>query len=122
LELATKHRLENIAFPAISTGVYGYPISDAAEVRPMSAPLHQSVMFMWHAPLLLAIAPPQQPLPMVHVARVYLPVEPHDNSMANHSSGHSTYHAVPLTASCVCVCMLGGTPLDCSGGGDRYLV
>jgi hypothetical protein len=35
LELATKHRLENIAFPAISTGVYGYPVSDAAEVRPM---------------------------------------------------------------------------------------
>ncbi|KAI8476825.1 MAG: hypothetical protein J3K34DRAFT_399569 [Monoraphidium minutum] len=32
LQLANKHRLENIAFPAISTGVYGYPKGEAAEV------------------------------------------------------------------------------------------
>lgn len=32
LELANKHRLENLAFPAISTGVYGYPVEEAAEV------------------------------------------------------------------------------------------
>jgi len=32
LELATKQKLENIAFPAISTGVYGYPVKEAAEV------------------------------------------------------------------------------------------
>jgi hypothetical protein len=34
LQLANKHRLENVAFPAISTGVYGYPKEDAAEARP----------------------------------------------------------------------------------------
>lgn len=33
MDLANKHRLENIAFPAISTGVYGYPKDEAAEVR-----------------------------------------------------------------------------------------
>lgn len=32
LDLANKHRLENLAFPAISTGVYGYPVEEAAEV------------------------------------------------------------------------------------------
>jgi hypothetical protein len=32
LDLANKHRLENVAFPAISTGVYGYPKEEAAEV------------------------------------------------------------------------------------------
>ncbi|KAF8068244.1 macro domain-containing protein [Scenedesmus sp. PABB004] len=32
LELANKRRLENLAFPAISTGVYGYPPEEAAEV------------------------------------------------------------------------------------------
>src|SRR5687767_12573345 len=32
LSLATKHGLTTIAFPAISTGVYGYPLHEAAAV------------------------------------------------------------------------------------------
>ncbi len=32
LELAVNHKLKSIAFPAISTGIYGYPIDQAAEV------------------------------------------------------------------------------------------
>ena len=32
LELATKHSLSSIAFPSISTGIYGYPIELAARV------------------------------------------------------------------------------------------
>ncbi|MGZ3438617.1 MAG: O-acetyl-ADP-ribose deacetylase [Polyangia bacterium] len=32
LELADAARLERIAFPSISTGIYGYPIYDAAKV------------------------------------------------------------------------------------------
>lgn len=32
LALATEHGLASIAFPAISTGVYGYPLEDAAEI------------------------------------------------------------------------------------------
>jgi O-acetyl-ADP-ribose deacetylase (regulator of RNase III) len=32
LELAVQHRLRTIAFPAISCGVYGYPLAEAAEV------------------------------------------------------------------------------------------
>lgn len=31
--MANKRKLENLAFPAISTGVYGYPAAEAAEVR-----------------------------------------------------------------------------------------
>ena len=30
--LAARHRFESIAFPAISTGIYGYPIEEAAEI------------------------------------------------------------------------------------------
>ena len=31
-ELAKEHNLKTIAFPAISTGVYGYPIREATEI------------------------------------------------------------------------------------------
>lgn len=31
-KLAIKHNLKSIAFPAISTGVYGYPVQEAAEI------------------------------------------------------------------------------------------
>ena len=32
LNLAVKHRLRTVAFPAISCGVYGYPISEACKI------------------------------------------------------------------------------------------
>ena len=32
LELARKHGIRSIAFPCISTGIYGYPVKDAAKV------------------------------------------------------------------------------------------
>lgn len=32
LELADKQQLESIAFPAISTGIFGYPLADAARI------------------------------------------------------------------------------------------
>jgi len=32
LKLAAEKKLTNIAFPSISTGVYGYPVSEAAKV------------------------------------------------------------------------------------------
>ena len=32
MELAKAHHIHSIAFPAISTGVYGYPMQDAAEI------------------------------------------------------------------------------------------
>jgi O-acetyl-ADP-ribose deacetylase (regulator of RNase III) len=32
LELASRHKLRGIAFPAISTGAYGYPFDEAAQV------------------------------------------------------------------------------------------
>lgn len=32
MEIATEHHLESIAFPAISTGIYGYPLEEAAPI------------------------------------------------------------------------------------------
>ncbi len=32
LDLAVKHKLASIAFPSISTGIYGYPIDEASEI------------------------------------------------------------------------------------------
>lgn len=32
LNLADEHEIESVAFPAISTGIFGYPVEDAAEV------------------------------------------------------------------------------------------
>jgi O-acetyl-ADP-ribose deacetylase (regulator of RNase III) len=32
LDLAVEHSLTSIAFPAISTGIYGYPVEEAAEI------------------------------------------------------------------------------------------
>lgn len=32
LEIAAEHRLSTIAFPAISTGIYGFPVARAAEI------------------------------------------------------------------------------------------
>ena len=36
LALATRHALSSIAFPAISTGIYGYPLEEAARVSSAS--------------------------------------------------------------------------------------
>jgi len=32
LKLADEHKIDSIAFPAISTGIFGYPVQEAAEV------------------------------------------------------------------------------------------
>lgn len=50
LALAERHDLKSIAFPAISTGIYGYPKAAAAEiavttVRTHQGPLPQLVIF-----------------------------------------------------------------------------
>ncbi|MCB9462021.1 MAG: O-acetyl-ADP-ribose deacetylase [Anaerolineaceae bacterium] len=44
LQIAINHKLRSIAFPAISTGIYGYPINEAARIslRAVISCLHQS--------------------------------------------------------------------------------
>jgi O-acetyl-ADP-ribose deacetylase (regulator of RNase III) len=42
LDLAREHRAKSIAFPAISTGIYGYPKSEAAEVAIHTCRIHAS--------------------------------------------------------------------------------
>ena len=32
LKLADEHKIDSIAFPAISTGIFGYPVEEAAKV------------------------------------------------------------------------------------------
>ena len=36
IELARKHALRSVAFPAISTGIYGYPMPEAAQVAALT--------------------------------------------------------------------------------------
>ncbi|HYW77808.1 MAG TPA: macro domain-containing protein, partial [Gammaproteobacteria bacterium] len=47
LRLAGKHGMQSVAFPAISTGVFGYPLAEAARVSMRAiraeAPLHDSL-------------------------------------------------------------------------------
>lgn len=40
LALAVRHELKSLAFPAISTGIYGYPKGDAAEVAVTTVKAH----------------------------------------------------------------------------------
>lgn len=42
LELADQHDIQEIAFPAISTGVYGYPLRAAADIAVWQVRQHQS--------------------------------------------------------------------------------
>jgi len=46
LKLAEQHRAASIAFPAISTGAFGYPMADAAEVA-MRTVREQAPMLAW---------------------------------------------------------------------------
>jgi O-acetyl-ADP-ribose deacetylase (regulator of RNase III) len=58
LELAIEHALATVAFPAISTGVYGYPKSDAAAIATQTvrnvlsggAPLDQVILCCFDEP------------------------------------------------------------------------
>ena len=51
LQRATEHQLETIAFPSISTGIYGYPLKAAAEIAVAAAnswtqPFPKTVIFV----------------------------------------------------------------------------
>ena len=41
LALATNHQVRNIAFPAISCGIYGYPIQDACQIA-----VHETLAYL----------------------------------------------------------------------------
>ncbi len=43
LALAEKHRLQSIAFPAISTGIYGYPKEPATEIAVREVRAHATI-------------------------------------------------------------------------------
>jgi O-acetyl-ADP-ribose deacetylase len=51
LELAEEYAMETISFPAISTGVYGYPLAQAAEIalREVTAHLDRADIKLRHA-------------------------------------------------------------------------
>ena len=55
LELAEEHEAATISFPAISTGVYGYPIEQAAAIalREITAHLNRGDVHVRHAILVL---------------------------------------------------------------------
>jgi O-acetyl-ADP-ribose deacetylase (regulator of RNase III) len=42
LALAVRHELKSVAFPAISTGIYGYPKGEAARIAVATARAHQA--------------------------------------------------------------------------------
>ena len=57
LKLALKHKMKNIAFPAISCGIYGYPISKASRIALSTTheflaqnPYPEKVVFVLHSP------------------------------------------------------------------------
>jgi O-acetyl-ADP-ribose deacetylase (regulator of RNase III) len=59
LELASKHDLKSIAFPAISTGIYGYPLQPAVEIAVATVRSHpassiETVIFACFSPEVLA--------------------------------------------------------------------
>jgi O-acetyl-ADP-ribose deacetylase len=45
LELASKHRVRTLSFPAISAGVYGYPMREAAQIA-----LHTTLAYLQQHP------------------------------------------------------------------------
>jgi O-acetyl-ADP-ribose deacetylase (regulator of RNase III) len=56
LRLAMEHRLRSLAFPAISTGIYGYPLQSATEVAVAtvrSGPANLDVTFACFSPEVL---------------------------------------------------------------------
>jgi O-acetyl-ADP-ribose deacetylase (regulator of RNase III) len=62
LELAEEHEAATISFPAISTGVYGYPIEQAAAIalREVTAHLNREEVYVRHAIFVLFGRPAYQ--------------------------------------------------------------